>query len=575
MKQTIESYLVSLGVRKESIDKAKKWAKSNSCSLSYAIEKQKILKKKDILKAFSNFYGVQRVSLENINITRDVISLVPVSLAKKNMLIPIDRNVNDKELVVATADPADIDVLDNLGFQTGMVCRPVFATEGDIRDAHDRYYSKGTIEVSNQSLGKMPSSKLTQEKRILVTEESSGEGPIIKLVNDIILSCISHKSSDIHVEAYEQSLRVRLRTDGLLHEVVKPPMHFKDALISRLKIMAELDIAETRLPQDGSLKIQTEDREVAFRVSSIPCVNGEKIVLRILDNSQLASDIGDLGFEPKQLKLFEEALAVTNGVVLVTGPTGSGKTTTLYSALDKLNNSEVNVVTAEDPVEYVVSDVNQVAVKPSIGFTFASALRAFLRQDPDIIMVGEIRDLETADIAIKAALTGHLVLSTLHTNSAPDTISRLLNMGVAPFNLIASIRCVMAQRLMRRICPHCKVVDKSVTPQTLLEIGIPKKYISRIKAYKGKGCNKCSQSGVSGRIAVYEVLMVSDVIKKLIINRASSIEIKEVAMKNGMKTLRQSAITKMAQGLCSVSEVVRVTDADVPPEKSFSKKMAG
>ena len=571
MSSNLDAYLLGKGIKKEVLEKAKRWAESNSCTLSYAFEKLSVVQGKDLLRLFANFYGVKRASLEKMKISQSIISLVKPSVAKKNMLIPIDKH--DGELVIATADPSDVDVFETLRFQTGLICKPVFATEGDIREAHIRYYSRGVIEVSDQGLGKVISSDAkAREKRIMVTDESSGEGPIVKLVNDIILSCISHKSSDIHVEAYEQSLRVRLRTDGMLHEVVKPPLHFKDALISRIKIMADLDIAETRLPQDGSLKIQTEDREVAFRVSSIPCVGGEKIVLRILDNSQLANDISELGFEPKQLKMFEDALSVTNGVVLVTGPTGSGKTTTLYSALDKLNSTEVNIVTAEDPVEYVVSNINQVQVKPSIDFTFASALRAFLRQDPDIIMVGEIRDLETADIAIKAALTGHLVLSTLHTNSAPDTISRLLNMGVAPFNLIASIRCVMAQRLMRRVCHHCKVVDRSITPENFLDIGIPKRYINKIKPYIGKGCNKCNQSGVLGRVAIYEVLVINDAIKRLIFNRASSLEIKETAMRNGMKTLRQSAITKMAQGLCSVAEVVRVTDADMSPAEMQKKR---
>lgn len=560
MGQSLEKHLLSYGVNKDDFEKARKYAASNSCSMSYAMEHCKTLSKKDVLRSLTKFYGVKRVSLEKVSIPNSIISILPASVVKKNMVMPMDKQ--GKELVIAIADPTNADILDNLRFQTGLICRPIFALESDIRDAHQRYYSKGVIEISNQSLGKLQSSTTSQKKRILVTEESSGEGPVVKLVNDVILSCISHKSSDIHVEAYENSIRVRLRTDGMLHEIAKPPLSYRDALISRLKIMAQLDIAETRLPQDGSLKIQTDNREIAFRVNSVPCVNGEKIVLRILDNSALASDIRDLGFEPKQLTMFEEVLKLTNGVILVTGPTGSGKTTTLYSALDKLNSPEVNITTAEDPVEYVVPNINQVAVKPSIGFTFASALRAFLRQDPDIIMVGEIRDLETADIAIKAALTGHLVLSTLHTNSAPDTISRLLNMGVAPFNLIASLRCVMAQRLMRRICPNCKEVDKSVTPEQLIELGIPRKYLSKIKAYKGKGCSKCSQSGVSGRVAIYEILPVTDVIKKLIINRASSIEIKQVAMKNRMKTLRQSAITKMAQGLCTVSEVIRVTDPD-------------
>ncbi|MCY4443634.1 MAG: ATPase, T2SS/T4P/T4SS family [Proteobacteria bacterium] len=572
MSQNIYAFLLANAqVSKEDIFKAKKWAEEKDVSLGYALEKLKILSPRKILKLFSQFYKIKLAFLEKVSIAPDVLTVIPTHMAKKNRILPLSKSGNS--LTIAIADPSNIQAVETVRFHTGCFIHQVFVLESDLMEAYERFYAKGKIDVSSQSLQKMRQSpKFGKAKRIVVSDQSSGDGPVIKLVNDIILSCISHKASDIHVEAYEKSLRIRLRTDGLLYEIAQPPLHIKDALISRIKIMSELDIAETRLPQDGALKIETDDREVAFRVSTVPCINGEKIVMRILDNAQLDSDISSLGFEPKQFEMFERVLDYSNGVILVTGPTGSGKTTTLYSVLSRLNNEEVNVVTAEDPVEFVVPNVNQVAVKPSIGFDFAAALRAFLRQDPDVIMVGEIRDLETADIAMKAALTGHIVLSTLHTNSAPDTISRLLNMGVAPFNLTAALRCVVAQRLMRRICVHCKTVDKSITHEQLYDAGVPKRYLSRIKTYVGKGCNKCSGSGYSGRIAIYEIMVINEEIKQMILARNSSAELKAAGMRNGMKTLRQSAITKMAQGISTLYEVIRVTDADARSKKAFDPK---
>lgn len=547
----------------QQIIKADRWAKDNKCTLNFALEKLDLMTPREILSSFSRLYNIKKVVISQITIKQSVVESIPRTVAKKGVLMPIDFSGN--HLIVAMADPSNIEVLDSIRFQTGYFCRPIFALESDIRAAFKKYF-KSTIEISDLA----PPKEVTQAKklpsskdRIIVTEGgSAADGPVIKLVNDAILSCLQHNSSDIHLEVYENHLRIRLRTDGMLHEVAKPPLHMKDALISRVKIMSGLDIAETRLPQDGSLKIQTENKEIAFRVSSIPCANGEKIVMRILDNSQLASDIGDLGFEPKQLETFVRMLSYSSGIILVTGPTGSGKTTTLYSALSKLNNEEVNIVTAEDPVEFVLPNINQVAVKPSIGFTFASALRAFLRQDPDIIMVGEIRDLETADIAVKASLTGHVVLSTIHTNSASDTITRLLNMGVASYNLTGALRCIIAQRLLRKLCPHCRRVDKSVDESTLVALGVPKKYARKIKVYNADGCDECGGSGVMGRVAIYEMLEITEDIKTMIVDEEPTSVIKKKAMAMGMKTLRQSAITKMAQGLCSLSEVLRVTDSD-------------
>lgn len=543
------------------ITKADHWAKQHHCSLNFALERLKLMPPNDILRLFSRYYNIKKVLIRKLTIQPNIIGLIPRSMAKRNLLLPIDYN--GSQLIIAMTDPTNTDALDTIRFQTGYFCRPIFALESDLQLAFKKYY-KGTIEVGDYA----PETPLTQsqkttQKRITISESRSGEdGPVIKLVNDAIFACIQHNSSDIHFEAYENHLRVRLRTDGLLHEVAKPPLQMKSALISRLKIMADLDIAESRLPQDGALKIQADRKEIAFRVSSIPCANGEKIVLRILDNSSLATDIKDLGFEPKQLEIFLHTLSYSSGIILVTGPTGSGKTTTLYTALSRLNNEDVNIVTAEDPVEFVLPNINQVAVKPSIGFTFASALRAFLRQDPDIIMVGEIRDLETADIAMKASLTGHVVLSTIHTNSAPDTVTRLLNMGVASFNLTGALRCIIAQRLLRKLCPHCKRVDRSITVDMLVSIGVPRKYASKLKIFESVGCDHCNGTGTVGRVAIYEILEVSDPIKDLIIENAPTSVIKKTAMSLGMKTLRQSAITKMAKGLTPLSEVLRVTDSD-------------
>ena len=549
-----------LTLSKEEIEKIKKTKEVKKLSVCAAFEQSKSVRKKELLRSLGRYYNLKYILLSRIEFSAAVLALFPKYLAKKHNMIPIERK--DNYLTVAISDPSQVEVIDNLRFNTGLFIKLIFALESDITLAIERAYGQSKIDFRKGDFADKKRTEKQSQKRIKISEEDKGEAPIVKLVNDILISCIHQKSSDIHFEAYEHHLRVRFRTNGMLHEVAVPPIHVKDALISRIKIMSNLDIAETRLPQDGALKIEVDGREIAFRVSSVPCINGEKIVLRILDNSQLTTDIRDLGFDKKQLNMFLKVLESTTGIILVTGPTGSGKTTTLYSALTKMNSQDVNIVTAEDPVEFVVPNVNQVHVKPSIGFTFASALRAFLRQDPDIIMVGEIRDLETADIAIKASLTGHLVLSTLHTNSAPDTLSRLLNMGVAPFNITASVRCIIAQRLMRKICPCCKVEDESVTRKQLITIGVPIKYVDRIKCFKGKGCSRCYGTGVDGRVAIYEILIMNNDLKNLIISNASTNEIKEAAIKSGMKTLRQSAIKKMVNGLTTVSEIIRVTDPD-------------
>ncbi len=408
----------------------------------------------------------------------------------------------------------------------------------------------------------MNSSKdLSKKGRTDISEAAKGDdAPIITLVNEVLVQCKRTGASDIHIEPYENFIRIRLRIDGSLREIKRPSGDMKGALISRIKIMAKLNIAESRIPQDGAINITIDNQPIDFRVSSCPTVFGEKIVMRILDKSNLQVDMTQLGFDIKQLTEFKNAIAKPNGIVLVTGPTGSGKTTTLYSAIQELNKEDLNITTSEDPVEYSLSGVNQVQMKPDIGFNFAAALRSFLRQDPDVIMVGEIRDLETAEIAIKASLTGHMVLSTLHTNSATDTISRLLNMGAAPFNLVSSLNCITAQRLMKKICERCKEEDPDATPEALISLGIPEKFSTKVKAMRGRGCDHCGNSGNKGRIAIHEVLVINDAIREAILKGIPTDEMKKIAMKNGMNSLRQSALNNMAKGITSMAEVVRTTD---------------
>lgn len=407
----------------------------------------------------------------------------------------------------------------------------------------------------------MSSSKDPKKGRTDISGIPKGDdAPIIKLVNEVLIQCKRTGASDVHIEPYEDFIRIRLRIDGGLREIKRPSGDMKGALISRIKIMSKLNIAETRIPQDGAINITIDNQPIDFRVSSCPTVFGEKIVMRILDKSNLQVDMTQLGFDAKQLGDFKDSIAKPNGIVLVTGPTGSGKTTTLYSAIQELNKEDLNITTSEDPVEYSLPGINQVQVKPDIGFNFAAALRSFLRQDPDVIMVGEIRDLETAEIAIKASLTGHMVLSTLHTNSATDTISRLLNMGAAPFNLVSSLNCITAQRLMKRICEHCKIEDPDVTPESLITLGIPEKFSTKVKAMVGKGCDACGDSGYKGRIAIHEVLVINDAIRDAILKGLPTDQMKKIAMRSGMNSLRQSALSNLAKGITSAAEVVRTTD---------------
>ena len=562
MSNSIKQFLLqNAHLSPEQYVKASHLAKKHGVTLMAAVENLKLMSEDEALTAFARYYRVPKSNLGEMEIPRSIIDLIPRDLALKHRVIPIDRAGNN--IIVAMGDPRNLDAIDGIRFSAGFFPKPVLASELRITEALEKYYGR-ILDMNALGKGSAPGQSVQQRKheRQDISTGDKGDGPIIKLVNQILMQCMHRSASDIHIEPYESYLRIRLRIDGVLHEIARPPKSMKAPLISRIKIMSQLDIAETRLPQDGAINISMGGKPVDFRVSSLPTVYGEKIVMRILDKSALQVDMTHLGFEVDDLQKFKKSIHQPFGMVLVTGPTGSGKTTTLYSALSELNRESDNIMTAEDPVEYNLEGINQVQMKPDIGLDFASALRSFLRQDPDIIMVGEIRDLETAEIAIKASLTGHMVLSTLHTNSAPDTVSRMLNMGVEGFNLVAALSCVTAQRLMRRICKRCRTLDHSVTPQVMVELGIHPEYAEKVQAYHGTGCSACGGTGYKGRIAVHEVLKLSDPVREAILRGAPAMEIKKIAMANGMRTLRQAALNKLAQGVASALEVTKTTAAD-------------
>lgn len=545
-------------------------SRAGHISIMHAIEKLNKVEGDKLLEIFSRYYRVTKVSLNEQDLDPEIVKIVPKNIAMQYRVIPIERVGNN--LIVATGNPHNLEAMDTIRFKCGYLAKPVLALETRISEALEKYYGKmdlSRLEKSPSDSGFTRTSATTSVRKV-ISGDGREDGPIIKLVNDVLIKCLKSRASDIHFESYEDHMRIRLRIDGALVEIARPPVNMRAPLISRIKIMAGLNIAESRLPQDGAINISIEDKPIDFRVNSLPTVYGEKIVMRILDKSNLQVDMTQLGFEEDQLKLFKRAILSPFGMVLVTGPTGSGKTTTLYSALQELNREDTNIMTAEDPVEYNLTGVNQVQMKPEIGLNFAESLRAFLRQDPDVIMVGEIRDLETAEIGIKAALTGHMVLSTLHTNSASDTVSRLLNMGIAPFNLVAALNCVTAQRLVRKICTYCRQEDSSITSEILTELGIHPNYVSKVKSYVGKGCAQCGQAGMKGRIAVHEVMVMNEDIKKSIIRGDPASEIKKVAMRTGMKTLRQSALTKMMQGITTIKEVIKTTSADHDIKKAVA-----
>ena len=570
----------------------------------------------DVITAvLSRQYGVPSINLELFQIEEETINLISQEVALKYSVLPISKV--GSTLTMAMADPTNVFAMDDIKFMTGLNVEPVIASETSIQTSIARYYSnsrsielvgigssdsyerigaksfkngngngngngsgngvvieqKISQEDLNVSLDRFEFGKTDAGEDLEIIEENeeidlaqlaraSEDAPVVRLVNVLLVDSLRRGASDIHIEPYEKDFRIRFRIDGILYDVMHPPMRMRDALLSRMKIMAKLDISEKRLPQDGRIKIKVKidnrSRELDFRVSTLPTLFGEKIVLRLLDKEKLMLDMTKLGFEQASLDIFQRNIAKPYGMVLVTGPTGSGKTNTLYSALQALNTSETNIMTAEDPVEFNLPGINQVQMKEQIGLNFAAALRSFLRQDPNIVLVGEIRDFETAEIAIKAALTGHMVLSTLHTNDAPSTISRLVNMGIEPFLVATSVNIIQAQRLIRRICKDCKE-EVNIPVEGLIEAGFPPEEAETLKLYKGKGCKTCNGTGYKGRVGLYEVMEITDELRELIIIGASAIELRKKAVELGMITLRQSGLYKLREGITTIEEVVKET----------------
>lgn len=531
--------------------------------LGYQLTKMGFIEENELTAFLSKQYGVPSIDLAEFDIEPDIIKLIPKEVVTKHQVIPVNRT--GSTLIVAMADPSNIFAIDDVKFLTGYNVEVVVASEQAIEGAIEKYYTSNVtfddvmLDFDEDEVDVIDADEDLNE---LDLEKSAGDAPVIKLCNLILLDAIRKGASDIHIEPYEKNLRVRYRIDGMLYEVMKPPVKLKHAITSRIKIMSQLDIAERRLPQDGRIKLKMgKNKEMDYRVSVLPTIWGEKIVLRLLDKSNLQLDMTKLGFEEKILETFKRSIYLPYGMILITGPTGSGKTTTLYSVLSELNKTDTNISTAEDPVEYNLFGINQVQMHDDIGLNFSAALRSFLRQDPDVILVGEIRDFETAEIGIKAALTGHLVLSTLHTNDAPSSISRLLNMGIEPFLVSAAVVLIGAQRLVRKLCGDCKA-HFEVPAQSLLDLGIPPDEVPDVRVLKGAGCRTCNGTGYKGRIAVYEIMTMSEELREFILNGASTMELKREAVRQGMKTLRMSAITKMREGMTSIDEVLRLTASD-------------
>src|SRR6202140_5230485 len=572
-------------ITSEQLQQALNHQKANGGKLGFNLVKMGFIKDEEITALLSKQYGVPSINLTQFELDPVVIKLIPPDTAQKYQIVPLSRS--GATLTIAMTDPTNVFAMDDIKFMTGYNVEPVVASETAVMEAIQRYYSsavkttKGaptrelsgpsTLDMATKGLEEMQALESTAEVEVLEElEEISAEAlarqgedaPVVRLVNVVLMSAIQKGASDIHIEPYEKELRVRYRIDGILYKIISPPMKFRDAISSRIKIMAKLDIAEKRLPQDGRIKIRFNEngqaKEIDFRVSCLPPLFGEKIVMRLLDKDKLMLDMTKLGFEPESLAKFETAILRPWGMVLVTGPTGSGKTNTLYSSISKINTPETNIMTAEDPVEFNLAGVNQVMVKENIGLNFAAALRSFLRQDPNIILVGEIRDFETAAIAVKAALTGHLVLSTLHTNDAPSTINRLMNMGIEPFLVASSVHLICAQRLVRKVCGHCKEPHPMPAP-ALLQAGFSADDAGTVTPMRGKGCDRCIKTGYKGRVGLYEVMEISEELRELILVGASGPELRRKAVDEGMITLRQSGLRKVKDGMTSLEEVVRET----------------
>jgi type IV pilus assembly protein PilB len=569
----VEEKLISPKQLQEALDAQKKGGEKLG---SLLIEKG-FMEEEKLLQFLAEKTGISYVSLAELGeIAEDAVSAVPEAIARQKMLMPFNKTKD--RLTVAIADPLDVMVLDDIKMLTGCDVVACLASESEIAAAHEKYYKQATSQEVLEDIVKQSQVDEATAEGIehveekgenaaeALLEKEAEDAPVIKMVNLILAGAVKAHASDIHIEAYQKELRIRYRIDGVLHEQPAPPKKFHGAICARVKIMSNLNIAEKRVPQDGRLKLKIEGKEIDMRVSVLPCAPGEKIVMRILDSSGLKVNMTQLGFEPEAMAVFKKAMESPYGVALVTGPTGSGKSTTLYSALANLNTPDTNIMTAEDPVEYQLLGINQVQVNNQVGLTFAAALRSFLRQDPDVIMVGEIRDQETATIAINAALTGHLVFSTLHTNDTSQTITRLGMMGVEPFLISSALLMVEAQRLLRAICPKCKE-PYEVEKDWLIKLGVPEAQLrisdaGKVVLHKGKGCDNCAGTGYRGRAGLYEVMEVTDAIRQLILDRASAKAIKEQSMKQGMLTLRMCAVRKLLSGATTVEEMMRVTAAD-------------
>jgi type IV pilus assembly protein PilB len=593
--------------------------KMNGGKLGKAFVSLGYVRDEEITSLLSRQYGVPSINLDHFEVDPTIIKIIPAETARKYQILPLSRS--GATLTIAMADPTNVFAMDDIKFMTGYNVEPVVASESSLEEAIEKYYgSTRSLELRREAGGggsghgggssgmgfpmlggNSPSLKDVMDGPTLSVDDMASVGlsevdldamsdaeadvetvkeqddeidlgkmtkdvdaaPVVKLTNVLLIDSLKRGASDIHIEPYEKEFRVRFRIDGILYNVMALPMKLKDPLTSRIKIMAKLDIAEKRLPQDGrikiKMKIEDRSRDLDFRVSCLPTLWGEKVVLRLLDKSKLMLDMTKLGFEPGSLERFKKAIYKPYGIVLVTGPTGSGKTNTLYSAVAALNKPDVNIMTAEDPVEFNLPGINQVQIKDAIGLNFAAVLRSFLRQDPNIILVGEIRDYETAEIAVKAALTGHLVLSTLHTNDAPSTVSRLVNMGIEPFLVGTAVNLIQAQRLIRRVCASCKFEVTDFPTATLIEVGVPPELVGTFKLYKGRGCGACNGTGYKGRVGLYEVMEISEAVRDLILVGATAVELRRKALEEGMLTLRMSGIEKVKAGITTVEEVLRET----------------
>src|SRR3990170_732981 len=564
MEPRIGELLVRGGlVTREQLNEALEKEKSNGLHLVQELVRLGFTTEDQLTQFLAKQFGIEKVELANTVILDSVFNLIPPDLIQKHQIIPL--RLVGSTLTVAMPDPTDLIAINEIKFITGYAVKVALASPSEIKKLLEKRFGSVSYDEVLKKFGGNEMEVIRDEEDVSLQElqAATNEAPVVTLVNAVLADAAKRGASDIHIEPYEKIFRIRFRVDGVLHEIMTPPPKLKNALISRLKVMSNLDIAERRLTQDGRIKLKMGGgQELDIRVSVLPTLFGEKIVMRLLDKSNLQLDMAKLGFDPQALKDFQDAIHKPYGMILITGPTGSGKSTTLYSALSDLNKPDVNISTAEDPVEYNLMGINQVQVREEIGLNFAACLRSFLRQDPDIIMVGEIRDLETAQIGVKAALTGHLVLSTLHTNDAPSTVDRLINMGLEPFLLTSSINLIAAQRLVRRICDKCKKPIE-VTPEALINLGIDaSEAAGGFPIFRGRGCNNCNDTGYRGRLAIYEILIMHVGLKELILKSASAADLKREAVKSGMSTLRMSALQKVRDGFTTIEETIRVTDTD-------------